>query len=61
MKTKKIKSPGDNYVEKNEKYNKKRVKKEEKGMDTAGIATELKENSSKRSYSKLPRLRGIKK
>ena len=59
---KKSKSRGDdNYVEKDEKYNKKMKKKADKSMKTAGLATALKMSEKKMSYSKLPSVKPTKK
>lgn len=52
---------GDNYVAKDEKYNKKMVKKTRKGMKTAGIANELKEARKEMGYSKMPKVKPQKK
>lgn len=51
---------GKNYVEADEKYNKKMLKKEEKSMETAGVATALKK-ASKNKKSKLPKVKPQKK
>lgn len=56
---KKIK--GGNYTEKDEKYDKKTLKKERLGMNTAGIATELKESRKETGYSKKPKVKAQKK
>jgi hypothetical protein len=59
MKSKKV--PGNNYVEKDEKYDKKMKKKDYKGMSTAGIATELKLSQKEQGYSKKPKVKPQKK
>lgn len=52
---------GKNYVEAEEKFDKKRLKKEEKSMTTAGMATALKKSSKETDYSKMPKVKGQKK
>lgn len=52
---------GCDYVSDDEKYDKKKRKKQGKEMRTAGLATELKESQRKQSYSKMPRVKGQKK
>lgn len=59
MKSKKV--PGNNYVEKDEKYDKKMKKKDYKGMGTVGIATELKLSQKEQGYSKKPKVKPQKK
>lgn len=59
MKSKKI--SGDDYVEKNEIYNKKMKKKTAKGMKTAGLALKLKQSELGQGYSKMPRVKPQKK
>ena len=45
---------GDNYVEKDEKYDKKEQKKTDRKMKTAGVAVALKESQKKKGYGSLP-------
>lgn len=52
---------GKNYVAVDEKYDKKMLKKDMKGMKTAGIAVELKEAQKEEGYSKKPRVKPQKK
>lgn len=52
---------GCDYVESDEKYDKKMKKKEEKGMKTAGLALKLKESEKEEGYSKKPRVKPQKK
>ncbi len=52
---------GKNYVAANEEYKKKMVKKESKGMSTAGMAKELKLSEKEMGYGKIPKLKGQKK
>jgi len=61
IKPKGRKVSGDNYVEVDEKYNRKMDKKEVNSMKTAGIANELKESEKEQGYSKKPRVKGQKK
>ncbi len=59
---KKLKNDGDpKYVAKDEKYDKKLLKKDRKGMKTAGIANELKESKKDMGYSKMPKVKPQKK
>lgn len=58
-KGKKVK--GCNYVADDEEYDKKMVKKESKGMKTAGVAKELKLAQKEEGYSKKPRVKPQKK
>ena len=57
--SKKVK--GNNYVERDEKYDKKMLKKDSKGMKTAGIAVELKLSEKEQGYSKKPKVKPVKK
>ena len=59
MKSKKV--SGNNYVEKDEKYDKKMKKKDMKGMKTAGLALKLNQSESQQGYSKMPRVKPQKK
>jgi len=52
---------GCDYAEDDEKYDKKRMKKDYKGMKTAGLALKLKESQSEEGYSKQPRVKPQKK
>lgn len=52
---------GCNYAEDDEKYDKKQVKKDAKGMKTAGLALKLKESEKEEGYSKKPRVKPQKK
>lgn len=52
---------GSKYVAADEKYDKKTKKKEVKGMNTAGIATELKIAQKEQGYSKKPKVKPQKK
>jgi hypothetical protein len=58
-KGKKVK--GCDYVGADEEYDKKLIKKEHKGMKTAGVAKELKLSEKEQGYSKKPRVKGQKK
>lgn len=58
-KGKKVK--GCDYAEEDEEFDKKRLKKEEKGMKTAGLALKLKQSEKEEGYSKQPRVKGQKK
>lgn len=52
---------GCNYVGADEEYDKKMIKKDSKGMKTAGIAKELKLAQKEEGYSKKPRVKPQKK
>ena len=52
---------GCDYAEDDEKYDKKMVKKDAKGMKTAGLALKLKESEKEEGYSKKPRVKPQKK
>ena len=52
---------GCDYVEADEKFDKKMNKKDAKGMKTAGIALKLKESEKEEGYSKKPKVKGQKK
>lgn len=52
---------GGDYTERDEKYDKKELKKERKGMKTAGIATELKESRKDMGTTKKPKVKAQKK
>jgi len=52
---------GKKYAEVDEKYEKKMRKKKERKMDTAGIATALKESVKNMGYSKQPGVKPQKK
>lgn len=59
---KKMKSRGDdNYMEKDEKHDKKALKKKERSMSTAGIATALKKAKSSKDKAKLVKVKPTKK
>lgn len=45
-----------NYVAADEEYDKKMIKKDSKGMKTAGLAKELKLSQKETGYSKKPRV-----
>jgi len=47
---------GKNYVGADEEYDKKMIKKDSKGMKTAGVARELKLSEKEQGYSKKPRV-----
>ena len=51
----------DKYVIKDEKYDKKMLKKDEKSMKTAGIATALKKSQKEMGKSKKPKVKPMKK
>jgi len=57
--TKKVK--GDKYVEKDEKYDKKMLKKDERATKTAGMATALKKSEKEQGYSKKPKAKKVVK
>lgn len=61
MKPKGKKVKGCDYVENDEKYDKKMAKKEAKSMKTAGLALKLKESEKEEGYSKKPRVKPQKK
>lgn len=52
---------GCDYAEDDEKYDKKMIKKDAKGMKTAGLALKLKESEKEEGYSKKPRVKPQKK
>ena len=52
---------GCDYVEADEEFDKKMIKKDSKGMKTAGIAKELKGSEKEQGYSKKPRVKPQKK
>lgn len=52
---------GKNYVEEDEEYDKKQIKKQGKQMRTAGMAKELKLAQKEEGYSDKPRVKGQKK
>lgn len=52
---------GCDYAEEDEKFDKKMVKKDAKGMKTAGMALKLKESEKEEGYSKKPRVKPQKK
>ena len=52
---------GKNFVEDDEEYDKKTMKKEMKGMKTAGLALKLKQSELDEGYSKKPRVKPQKK
>jgi hypothetical protein len=52
---------GCDYAEDDEKYDKKMIKKDAKGMRTAGLALKLKESEKEEGYSKKPRVKPQKK
>lgn len=52
---------GCDYAEDDEKYDKKMIKKEAKGMKTAGLALKLKESEKEEGYSKKLRVKPQKK
>jgi hypothetical protein len=52
---------GKNYVEADEKFDKKSLKKDAKGMKSAGIANKLKSAEKEEGYSKKPKVKGQKK
>lgn len=58
----KNKSRGDDkYEEKYEKYDKKMKKKDAKNMKRAGIAVAFKDAEKEMGYSKMPKVKPIKK
>lgn len=58
-KGKKVK--GCDYVEEDEKFDKKMKKKEGREMKTAGLALNLKKSEKEEGYSKQPRVKPQKK
>jgi hypothetical protein len=52
---------GKNFVTADEVYDKKQIKKDSKGMKTAGLSLELKESQSQQGYSDKPRVKPQKK
>lgn len=52
---------GCDYVEEDEKFDKKMMKKEHKDMKTAGLALNLKKAEKEEGYSKKPRVKPQKK
>ncbi len=52
---------GKNYVEADEEYDKKQLKKGQKKMRTAGVARALKESEKEMGYSNKPRVKPQKK
>lgn len=52
---------GCDYVEDDEKFDKKMLKKDAKGMKTAGLALKLKKAEKEEGYSKKPRVKPRKK
>ncbi len=61
MKGKKIKDGDDKYVDKDEIYDKKMIKKDAKCMKTAGIANKLNKAEKEMGYSKKPKVKPMKK
>lgn len=59
MKGSKKQCAGGNYTSRDEKYDKKMKKKENKSMKTAGVATALKK--SEKAKTKLPKVKPMKK
>lgn len=53
--------PDDKYMVKNEKYDKKLLKKEVKSMKTAGIATALKKAEKEEGKAKIPKVKPQRK
>lgn len=58
-KGKKVK--GCDYVEADESYDRKQIKKQGKDMKTAGLALNLKKSEKEEGYSKKPRVKPQKK
>lgn len=52
---------GKNFVEDDEEYDKKQIKKQGKEMRTAGLGLELKLSQKEQGYSKKPRVKPQKK
>ena len=52
---------GCDYAEDDEKFDKKMLKKDAKGMKTAGLALKLKKAEKEEGYSKKPRVKPQKK
>jgi len=52
---------GKNFVEADEEYDKKQIKKQGKEMRTAGLGLELKLSQKEQGYSKKPRVKPQKK
>jgi hypothetical protein len=52
---------GKNFVEVDEKYDRKKTKKDEKSMKTAGVASALKKAEKGMGYSDKPRVKPQKK
>ncbi len=52
---------GCDYAESDEKFDKKMLKKDAKGMKTAGLALKLKKAEKDEGYSKKPRVKPQKK
>lgn len=52
---------GCDYTEADEEYDKKTLKKDMKGMKTAGLALKLKQSEKEEGYSKKPRVKPQKK
>lgn len=52
---------GCDYVEDDEKYDRKMQKKDVRGMKTAGLALKLKQSEKEEGYSNKPRVKPQKK
>lgn len=52
---------GTDYVEADETYDRKTLKKEQKGMKTAGLALKLEQAQKEQGYSKKPQVKLQKK
>lgn len=52
---------GTKFAEADEKFDRKKTKKDAKSMKTAGIATALNKAEKEEGYSKKPKLKGQKK
>lgn len=57
--SKKVKD--NNYVVKDEEYDKKMEKKDVKAMKTVGVAKALKKSEKEQGYSKKPKVKPVKK
>jgi len=60
-KTKKIKDGDDNYAAKDEKFDKRRKKREDKDMKTAGIAVAIKKAKKGEKPMNGPKVKAQKK
>lgn len=58
---KKVMPKGRKFVEEDEKYNDKIMKKTEKGERSSGIAKSLKKSEKEEGYSKMPKVKPQKK